>query len=357
MKGSSATSRAGISHAVPYPPRRHRRNFLVGLAALAVALGACVAPGAAPVASVSGAASPEVTPMASASGAASPEATPVASASGGLDLSQDGAELQISSTSSVLAAGQPASIDVTFTNRRNTVLMYDTNQCWAQVALMAALPLAPVGKAWTGSAGAFKDYALKLGLAPGGAAATDPMVLGSDASCGPSDSFETALAPGASVSGTFPVPTQYVKGVPIVPQTADVKVSIGYDLQNPPPSYPPDYSGPRGGYVPIFHQIAIETKLTIGGTGPTLITAGEAIDAALSNSDFANFVERAPASTCGGNVNLYLTDNEGAGDLPAGPAWMVESLCDSPRQFRILAIDPFTGAITAAIKCDVPCDR
>ena len=77
----------------------------------------------------------------------------------------------------------------------------------------------------------------------------------------------------------------------------------------------------------------------------------------VSRRDVRRRAEHDPIEGRGGNVNLYLTDNRGGGDLPEGAAWNVESLCDTPRDFRIIAVDAITGEIKGAIRCDAPCNR
>jgi hypothetical protein len=271
---------------------------------------------------------------------------------------KDGIELAASVGATSLQPGGSTRIVVTITNHRESEVMYASEPCFAQVTVIASLPLDPEGKTWDGAEAAFKRYALESGLAPGGGPATDPMMIQlRPQGCVPGDSFEAPLAPGRTQSATFDWKAEYVAGVPVIPQTIDVKISAGYDRQNGPPSYPPDYTGVRGSWSPKYKEIAIDGRITVEGSASGVRTAGQAVDAALGNAQFRKYVEATSIDACHGNVNLYLMDNPGGGFIPAGPAWNVESLCDVPRSFLIIAIDPITGDIKGTNACPAPCSR
>jgi hypothetical protein len=277
--------------------------------------------------------------------------------SGTLSTQRDGLELTASFGSAPGASAGATTITVTLRNLRSSDVMYASTDCFAQVSVVAALPLEPTGKTWDGAAGAFKTYALESGLAAGGVPATDPMTIYlAGTGCPSSDSYEAPLGPGESLQATFDWAAEYVPGVAIDSQSASFTITAGYDRQNGPPSYPPDYTGIRGSWFPVFKQITLAGQLQIPAPSRTVLTAGQAIDAALSSPDFRSFVESVPIGSCGGGVNLYLTNNSG-GELSAGPAWNVEYICESPRQFRIVAVDPATGDVRGAIACDIPCNR
>jgi hypothetical protein len=237
--------------------------------------------------------------------------------------------------------------------------MYSTNGCFADVHATASLPLEPVGRRWEGTAGAFKTVALASGYGPGGVPATEPLDIPlQPARCPPSDSYEARLNPGDERAATFVWHADYVGGVAVIPQAVAIRATVGYDRQNGPPSYPPDYTGIRGNWFPIFKQLQAETSVDVAGAGPKPISAGEAVDAALGDASFRNFVDEQADGSCEG-VNLYLNDIRGSAIFPDGPAWMVEVFCETgvPRHFAIAAIDPLTAAVRMVSVCNSPCQR
>jgi len=276
--------------------------------------------------------------------------------SGAVAAQQDGVELQVAVTPAAVAPGEQTTITVVFTNRREEPLMYDSGGCFAHIEITAALPLDPVGRTWTGNAAWFKAFALADGYGPGGVPATAPIVLRPiPEACDTGTGYQSPLDPGAVLSATLQWPTEYVAGVAVLPQDLPVNVSVGYDLQNGPPSYPPDYTGIRGSWIAEFNRIQIDTTVTVTGDAPKVITAGEAIDAALGDPAFRELVDERSDGHC--LVNLFLFDMPPGGYLPAGSAWEVDNICERPRQFVIVMVDPLGGDVTGRTTCPVPCDR
>jgi hypothetical protein len=102
--------------------------------------------------------------------------------------------------------------------------------------------------------------------------------------------------------------------------------------------------------------------LTVGGTitvlpgGPTPVSAGQALDAAISDKSFATWLARHPRKTWV-NTNLFL--QPGAIDvkaLPSVPYWDVELFAE-PRSWVILYVDASTARILGKAVCNVPCSR
>lgn len=265
--------------------------------------------------------------------------------------------LDVDLASTDVVGGEAIAVTGVLTNRRSTAVTYANQACGAPIAvtLSASVPVAPAGRTWAGVSDAFKARALASALAPGGLPATDPIPLPLlPIPCTDAADFELTLAPGASVSTTISGASEYATGIPLQGGDATLRIEAGYDRLNGPPSYPPDYTGIRGSWVPAYRPLRLDQPLTIRPPERRVLSIGEAIDAALADTRFARWLNAEPVEACE-TINLYLA-NQPAG---AGPAWQLEVFCTTgvPRQFRILSIDPFTGVVRAVNACDDPYDR
>jgi hypothetical protein len=136
-------------------------------------------------------------------------------------------------------------------------------------------------------------------------------------------------------------------------------VLVGYDRLNGPPSYPPDYKGPRGSWSPIYKHLIVKGVLEVEGTGRTLAGPGEVVDSILADAKFTEWLADDPQSTWS-NANLFLTRQPKAqGILPAGPSWELDLFkgIGVPRHWAIAFIDPFDASVRSVTYCNVPCDR
>jgi len=285
-----------------------------------------------------------------------------ASASSGrtLDRVNDDVRLTVTTSSTRISPGDEVVFTVTLRNERTEPLMYSTGGvCFPSLTIEAPLPIEPAGRTdWTGAAARFKDFALTQGYGPGGVPATNPVIIQpSRGNCPEADSFEAPLEPGAETRAAFKWHGAFAKDIPVLPGTVDFEVSAGYDRQNGPPSYPPDYTGVRGSWFPVFKHVTVRGEIDVDGPGNELVTAGEAVDAALSDKRFKAYLEAQPDGSCD-LVNLYLADLQGK-YLPKGPAWMVELFCEIgvPRHYAFVAVDPFTGDVRGIDICDKACVR
>ena len=85
------------------------------------------------------------------------------------------------------------------------------------------------------------------------------------AHCPAAGSFEASLEPGAHLSATFAWKAEYTAGLPVRPQSVPIRATVGFDRQNGPPSYPPDYTGIRGSWVPQYKELQADLILEVAG--------------------------------------------------------------------------------------------
>jgi hypothetical protein len=293
-------------------------------------------------------------PTTSATAAASPSP----SEPGRFVAERDGYTLTVTLDRRSLAPGETVTFTTTFHNGTDEPIDYAGPPCGAGVGgfMSVRLPLAPTGKSWSGIRQTFKDYVLESGYGPGAVPALDPVQVEFPTwECG-EWTISTELAPGDSVTRSMSWKAQIVGGVNALPGDVPFTVSVSYDQQNGPPSYPPDYTGVRGSWSPLFKQLAVTGSVDIVGAGRALKGVGEIIDAVLADRKYAAWLAERPSSTWS-NANLYLTSMKRAqGIVPKGPSWAIE-LFREPRNWAIAFVDPFDASLISVTYCDPPCDR
>ena len=275
--------------------------------------------------------------------------------------SEGGYTLKVTVDRTSVAPGEDVTFTVTFENRTANPIDYSVPWCGgaASVTMTVALPTGKPGKTWTGRAKEFKEFVLRSGLGPGGVPALAPVESEVRPSPCAEGQFEAILPPGDSVISRMAWTAEIVDGVPAIPGTARFGVAVGYDRQNARPSYPPDYKGLHGLWLPIYKQLTVTGTIDVVGEAPALVGPGEVIDAALADTTFARWLAAEPSRTWSG-ANLFLQSwpkNEGI--LPKGPSWELDLFKEAgvPRHWAIAIIDPFDASIQSITYCDVPCDR
>jgi hypothetical protein len=286
---------------------------------------------------------------------------PTASASTLLETEVDGYSLSVTLDHPTLAPGETATDRATIHNGTKSSIDSDVPWCGGAASLQVpiALPTEPSGRTWPGIAGQFKQYVLKEGYGPGGVPALEPLASSVYAKPCEDGQLEAMLGPGESVTSSLPWKAEIVAGVPALAGPVPFTVLVGYDRQNGPPSYPPDYKGPRGSWFPIYKQLVVKGVLEVEGTGRPLAGPGEVIDSILADAKFTKWLADDPKSTWS-NANLFLTSQPKAqGILPAGPTWELEifKAIGVPRHWAIAFIDPFDASVISVTYCNVPCDR
>jgi hypothetical protein len=221
------------------------------------------------------------------------------------------------------------------------------------------LPQGPEGRTWSGIRQTFKDYVLKEGNGPGGVPVLAPLLINvSPRSCA-DGTLSSELGPGKSITITMSWKAEIETGVDALPGPVPFTMSVAYDLQNGPPSYPPDYKGPRGSWLPHFKQLAVKGAFEVVGQGRALAGPGEVIDAVIADKKFSKWLVQRPASTWS-NANLFLYSMPSAsGILPKGAFWELDLFREMgvPRHWAIAFIDPFDASLISIHYCNIPCDR
>ena len=332
---------------------RTTRHTVSALSLMCLLLAACTV---APAEDVSSSPTLEIQPRsATASPLPSPSATPsfVAEA--------DGYTLTVTADRLILAPGETAELTATFHNGTGLPIDVAGPLCAGGVTASVSvdLPQGPNGRSWSGIRQTFKDYVLKRSYGPGGVPALDPLQINiSPPSCDNSI-MSSELAPGKSITVTIPWRAEIVRGVEALPGSVPFTISVGYDQQNGPPSYPPDYSGIRGSWSPMFKQLAVNGQFELIGEGQALAGPGEIINSVIADKKFASWLEQRPSSTWS-NANLFLYSMPAAqGILPKGAFWDIDLFREVgvPRNWAIAAINPFDASLISIHYCNVPCDR
>jgi hypothetical protein len=224
------------------------------------------------------------------------------------------------------------------------------------MATALPLPLVPPGTSWTGIAGDLKQAALGHGAVTG--QTPDEMETRSySGSCASGFEGERTVGPGETITSSLVWSAEFVSGVPALPGDVPFTITFAHDRLNSQPTYPPGYQGPIGGWVQDYKQLSVTGHIEIVGRAPSLLSKGQAIDAALSDPQFAKWLSEEPESTWSG-VNMQLGNFEATSVVPAGPNWELDLFREQgmPRNFAFAFVDPFTGAVKLSL-CDLPCSR
>ena len=350
--------------------RRHGRGILQAAPVLVVAVasisvlvwGAGARPGATPTSSLAESNRPSQSSESVSPPAETAAPWPAAQASSSpLAASDAGLSLAVTVSSSDVAPGGDVTIDVTVRNDRSVAVTIGPGYCGALATMYAELPvpLDPTGQDWNGIEGRFKEYALTQGLREGGAPMSQPGWVYANANPCKDESPDTVLEPGDTLTDSMTWSALLVTGVPALPGEVPFTVSISYDPTGGPPSYPPDYKGPYGMLTPLYQQLTVPGTIRIAGDAPAVLSAGQAIDAMLSNQRFTNWLSRQPAKTWS-NANVFLQPPGMAqGIVPVGPTWDVELFREVgvPRNWAIGYVDAFSGKVLNLTFCNAPCSR
>ena len=273
----------------------------------------------------------------------------------------DGLSLTVTLDRDKVAPGEVVTLTSVFHNGGKEAIDYSVPWCGgaASAVLTVALPVEPIGTTWTGIAQEFKDFVMTEGKGPGSVPALKPVAVDVYAQPCQEGHFEDLLDPGESITSAMPWKAEIVGGVPALAGEVPFTVSVGYDRQNGPPSYPPGYAGIRGSWFAEYKQLTVNGSLEVVGDGPRLAGPGEVIDALLEDPTYATWLAEQPRTTWS-NANLFLTSMAKAeGIVPVGPSWDLDLFREMgvPRHWAIAFIDPFDASVRSVTYCDVPCDR
>lgn len=277
---------------------------------------------------------------------------------GSVGATDNGLSMEVTLSSSEVVPGGSVPIEITIRNDRAVPVPIGSGHCGALATMYALLPvpLDPVGRDWDGIEGTFKRYALSQDFREGGAPMSQPGWVYANATPCRDPSSDTMLEPGGSLTESMTWSALLVKGVPALPGVVPFRVSISHDPTGGPPSYPPGYKGPLAMWLPTYEQLTVTGTIRIVGGAPAVLSGGQAIDAMLSNQQFANWLTEQPASTWS-VANVFLQNpGKAQGVVPVGASWEVELFREVgvPRNWAIGYVDAFSGKVLSLRFCYAP---
>ena len=295
-------------------------------------------------------ASPSVAP-----GRSTASGSPAApSPSGGVTFTaeSDGLALVAAFDRLIVEPGGDVTVQLTLRNTRSEAVSF-SEPCGQTDAMIVEVPnpVAPIGREWDGIAGVFKAYALdqSTGTPMESSIRTPLKTMAKGSRChAPTigePGFEHQTIPaGETYESTFIWSAELVKGLPAGPGEMPFEIQIRHDIEA------------AGGGMYKAETLAVDGAITVLAGGARVVTAGEALDAAIGDSDFSAWLSKQPPKSWE-NANLYLQPGAvGVDVLPTVPYWSVE-LFRAPRNFAILYVDASKGDVLKRIVCDIPCAR
>jgi hypothetical protein len=301
-----------------------------------------------------------------------PSSTPTSSASppeslapsGVMTASDNGLSLTVSPADPDVTPGGTLTVSATIHNGRSDPVVLQIQRCGAPalMSFMLPFPADPSGRSWSGLAGDYKAFALGQLESSGGL--LQPWYA--DAKPCPQDSgWVATLKPGETTTARLVWTAELVAGVPALPGDLDFTVTVGHDPTcTPPPGRECGPLGSIGGSVMswpwTFQDLtASGGVLRIAGDSPTVVTAGQAIDALLADRRFSAWLSEEPAKTWSTASVMLLNYGPAQGIVPAGPSWEVDLFREKgvPRNWAIGFIDPFTAKVRNLTFCNAACSR
>lgn len=307
--------------------------LLVGLLAVVVACSTAASP---------------VVPGGSAA-SASPDA-PSPSAAIFFNADNDGLKLVASFDRLIVEPGGDVTVQLSLNNTRSEEVVF-REPCYEDAMIVEVPnPVEPIGREWDGMAGSFKTHALEESQgSPIESSIREPLKTTVKAS--PCHApwqgelgFELQTIPaGDTYESTLTWSAELVKDLPAGPGDMPFSIEVQHDHEA------------VGGGMFKAETLAVNGSITVLPGGPKAVTAGEALDAALGDSEFAEWLSKQPRNSWV-NTNLLLEPPAvGVTALPVVPYWHI-SLHREPRNWAALYIDALKGTILIRDFCDIPCN-
>ncbi len=283
-------------------------------------------------------------------GASGPDASPITKVA-----EADGLRLVAMFDRVEVEPGGSLTVALRIENTRSTDVVFD-EPCHPQsMTVDVHEPVEPIGREWDGIAAAFKTYVLETSSgSPMESSIRERHQTGVAAQAchapngpGGGDGFlPTTIIPAGTTYETFLTWTaEIVPGVPALSGVAPFAIRVPYDHES---------SG--GGLISAATVGTSGAILVLDGGAQTAISAGQALDAALGDRQFAAWLEKQPQDAWV-NANLFLQPRAFDVDvLPEVPYWDIE-LYREPRNWAVLYVDAMSGEILRRTFCDIPCDR
>lgn len=287
------------------------------------------------------------------SSAASSPAPPPLQAPG-LELTDEDAGLKLVTTFDRLEveAGETVTIDVRIENGRSTDVVFEEPCVPNAMVVDLHVPTEPIGRDWNGIVAAFKAYVLRESTgSPIESSIRGPQhTTAVPRACqmknegGVPGIPPTSIRAGTAYETVLTWTAELVRGVPAVPGPAPFAISVLHD------------NVAAGNGLTTAETLQVTGAITVVAGRPSAVSAGQAIDAVLSDRAFAAWLAKQPKGAWA-NANLFLQPGAvGVKVLPVVPYWDVE-LYREPRNWAILNVDAMTGKVLERTFCDRPCDR
>jgi hypothetical protein len=248
-------------------------------------------------------------------------------------------------------AGGTVTVALSIENTRSTDVVFDEPCNTGAMTVEVRAPVEPIGRDWEGIAAAFKTYALETSAGtPMESSIREP--LRTDAKAAPCHATESGLGVGGTLklieAGTtyetlLTWAAEIVPGVPAAPGSAPYTIAVPFDHKE------------AGNGLFTVETLEATGTITVLDGAPSAISAGQALDAALGDPEFAAWLEQQPKDAWG-NTNLFLQGRGFVDPYPEVPYWDVE-LYREPRNWAVLLIDAMSGEVLRRDFCDIPCDR
>jgi hypothetical protein len=272
--------------------------------------------------------------------------------------SADGLTLTVALDRSAVSTGETVTITASVINDSADPIEYAVPDCGgaAMAHMSVRLPQEPVGKTWTGIAQEFKEYVLREGYGGSDPPPLQPLRVDVTATPCRDGQNEALLQAGEAVSSTLTWPAQIVEGIDALPGDMPFTVSVAYDRQNEPPSYPPDFDGIPGSWAPMYKQLEVRGTIDIIEQRQELAGPGEVLDGLLADATFADWLDDQPRETWS-TANLFLAHHDqAAGNVPAGTSWEVDLFREVgvPLQYAIAFVGPFDASLRHVAYCGDP---
>jgi hypothetical protein len=247
-------------------------------------------------------------------------------------------------------AGGTVTVDLSIENTRPTDVVFD-EPCETQgMTVDVQAPVEPIGRDWDGIAAAFKTYALETSTGtPIESSIREPLrTVARTPPCHATDTGAGGIGPTKIIeAGTTYVtvltwPAEIVPGVPAVPGPAPFAITVLFDHKE------------AGNGLFAIETLEATGTITVLDGAPSAISAGQALDAALDDPEFAAWLGEQPKDAWG-NANLFLAGRGFVQPYPEVPYWDVELFLE-PRNWAVLYIDAMSGEVLRRTFCDIPCD-
>ena len=282
---------------------------------------------------------------------ASPDA-PSPSAAITFNSENDGLQLVAAFDRLIVESGGDVTVQLSLHNTRSEELVF-TEPCDQTFAMIVEVPnpVEPIGRDWAGIAGAFKTYALEesTGSPMESSIRTPLKTVAKSSPCHAHSRGEPVfgrqtIAAGDTYETTLTWSAEFVKDLPAGPGEFPFSIQVRHNLE-----------AMDGGMFEA-KTLAVDGSITILPGGPKAVSAGEALDAALADSEFAAWLAKQPRDSWEHTNLLLQPPAVGVDVLPVVPYWSVE-LFRAPRNWAILSVDASEGTVLKRMFCDIPCDR